>query len=64
MPPTGDPAHNPGMCPNGELIWQHFGSQAGTQSTEPHLPKQIFFRKNDRVDKKKLKNVNRYFSCV
>ena len=36
MPPTGDLAHNPGMCPDWELNWWPFGSQAGTQSTEPH----------------------------
>ena len=35
-PPTGDLAHNPGVCPDWELNWQHFGLQAGTQSTEPH----------------------------
>ena len=37
-PPTGDPAHNPGMCPDWELNQQPFGSQAGAQSTEPHQP--------------------------
>ena len=37
-PPTGDLARNPGMCPDWELNWQPFGSQAGTQSTEPHQP--------------------------
>ena len=31
-------AHNPGMCPNWELNWWPFSSQAGTQSTEPHQP--------------------------
>ena len=34
--PTGDLAHNPGMCPDWESNQQTFGSQAGTQSTEPH----------------------------
>ena len=34
----GDPAHNPGMCPDLELNRQPFGSQAGTQSAEPHQP--------------------------
>ena len=34
MPTTRDPAHNPGMCPDQELL----GSQAGTQSTESHQP--------------------------
>ena len=38
--PTGDLACNPGMCPNWESNWQPFGSQAGTQSTEPHQPGQ------------------------
>ena len=36
--PTGDLAHNPGMCPDWELNQRPFGSQAGTQSTEPHQP--------------------------
>ena len=37
-PPTGDPAHNQGMCPYWELNQRHFGSQASAQSTEPHQP--------------------------
>ena len=37
-PPTGDLAHNPGMCPDWELNWWPFGSQAGAQSTELHQP--------------------------
>ena len=37
-PPTGDPAHNPGLCPDQESNQQPFGSQAGAQSTEPHQP--------------------------
>ena len=37
-PPTGDLTHNPGMCPDWELNQQPSGSQAGTQSTEPHQP--------------------------
>ena len=36
MPPTGDLVHNPGMCPDWESNQRPFGSQAGTQSTEPH----------------------------
>ena len=35
MPPTGDLASNPGMYPDWELNQRPFGSQAGTQSTEP-----------------------------
>ena len=37
-PPSGDPARNPGMCPNWESNWRPYGSQAGTQSIEPHQP--------------------------
>ena len=29
-------AGNPGMCPDWESNQQPYGSQAGTQSTEPH----------------------------
>ena len=39
--PTGDPACNPGMCPNWELNWWPFGSQASAQSTEPPQPGSI-----------------------
>ena len=38
VPPTGDLAHNPGLCPDWELNWRPVVSQAGTQSTEPHQP--------------------------
>ena len=34
--PTGDLAHNSGVCPDWELNWQPFDLQASTQSTEPH----------------------------
>ena len=37
-PPTGDLACKPGMCPAWELSQRPLGSQAGTQSTEPHQP--------------------------
>ena len=36
VPPTGDLACNPGMCPDWESNQQPFGSQASAQSTEPH----------------------------
>ena len=36
MPPTGDLAHNTGMCPDWEPNRRAFGSQAGAQSTEPY----------------------------
>ena len=42
-PPPGDPAHNPGMCPDWESNSQPFGSQASAQSTEPHQPGLIFY---------------------
>ena len=35
-PATSDLAHNAGMCPDQELNRGSFGSQASTQSTEPH----------------------------
>ena len=42
VPHAGDPAHNPGMCPDWKLNWRPIGSQSGTQSTEPHQPGQHF----------------------
>ena len=39
--PTGDPAHNPGMCPYWESSQQHLGWQASTQSTETHKPGEV-----------------------
>ena len=45
-PPTGDltwPAIQ-ALCPDWESNWQPFGSQAGTQFTEPHRPeKDLYF---------------------
>ena len=38
--PTGDLAHNPGMCHDWELNRRPFGSQTVAQSTEPHQPGQ------------------------
>ena len=38
VPPIGDLAHNPDMYPDWESNQQCFGSQATTQSTEPHQP--------------------------
>ena len=49
LAPTGDLACNPGMCPAWELNLWAFGSQAGTQSTEPHQPGVYwFFRERER----------------
>ena len=36
MPPNGDLACNPGMCPDWESNQQLFDSQADAQSTKPH----------------------------
>ena len=37
-PPSGNLAHNSGMCPDWELNQQPRALQASTQSTEPHQP--------------------------
>ena len=37
-PPTGDPARNPGMCPEWESNLRFSGLQTGAQSTQPHQP--------------------------
>ena len=42
VPSSGDLTCNPGMCPVWESNQQPFGSQAGTQSTEPHQPGPCF----------------------
>ena len=43
VPFVGDLACNPSICPDWELNQQHFGSQAGAQSTEPHQPGHLYF---------------------
>ena len=43
VPPSGDLAHNPGMCPDWESNQQPSGSQSSAQSTEPHQPGLFFF---------------------
>ena len=43
VPATGDLACNPGMYPDWESNQRPFGSQASTQSTEPHQPGQTMF---------------------
>ena len=47
VPPTGDLACNPGMCPDWESNGWSFASEACTQSTEPHQPgsKGLYWRK-------------------
>ena len=37
-PLIGDLARNPGLCPDWESNCRPLSLQAGTQSTEPHLP--------------------------
>ena len=37
-PPNWRPGRNPGMCTDWESKQPPFGSQAGTQSAEPHQP--------------------------
>ena len=37
-PPTGDLAHNSGMCPDWESNRRLFGSQSGAPSSEPQQP--------------------------
>ena len=41
-PPTGDLAHNPGICPDWGSNQRPFGSQACTQSTELYQPGLFF----------------------
>ena len=36
--PIRDLSYSPGMCPDWESNQRLLGSQAGTQSTEPHQP--------------------------
>ena len=42
VPPAGDLARSPGMCPDWESNQRPFALQAGTQSTEPHQPGPYF----------------------
>ena len=44
VPPTGDLAHNPGMCPDQESTRSLFGLQARAQSTELYQPGLFFPR--------------------
>ena len=48
-PPPGDLACNPGMCLDWEWNWWSFGSQAGTQSTEPYHPGLYCVLKNKKI---------------
>ena len=48
-PPTGDLAHNPGMCPDWESNLRPFGSQSSAQSTAPHQPGPTFLVLNPQI---------------
>ena len=41
--PTGDLAHNPGVCPGWESNQRPFGSQVGAQYAKPHQPGLLSF---------------------
>ena len=43
VPPTGDLARNPAMCPDWESNRQPCGLQASTQSTESQQPERFLF---------------------
>ena len=49
VPPAGDLAYNPGVCPDRELNQKPFGLQASTQATEPHQPGQEWVLKGIKV---------------
>ena len=49
MPPTGDLAHSPSMCPNWESNWWPFHSQACVQSSELHQPGLMWLFRQDQV---------------
>ena len=55
--PTGHLACDPSMCPDWESNRQPFGSQAGTQTTEPHQPGQIFSCDVTEVSLKRLREL-------
>ena len=65
--PTGNLAHNPGMCSDWESNQRPFGSQASTQSTEPHQPRfsgkgfnKFTFSQNKEKDIKYRMKLSRY----
>ena len=43
MVPTGDLAHNPGMCPDWESHWRPLGLWGNVQPTEPHQLELLYF---------------------
>ena len=59
MPPAGDLAHNPGMCPDWESIQRPFSSQASTQSTELNQLGLRYFSTNIFYDNSPLERETR-----
>ena len=47
VPPRGDLARNPGMCPDWELNRRPFRLQVDSQSTKPHQPGPDLLLKED-----------------
>ena len=66
MPPTGEQACNPGMYPDWKSNWQIFGSQAGTQSTEPYKPGLLyaFFMQTCHKEHRKKHELFRQFFWI
>ena len=64
QPSTGDLTHNPGMYPDWELNWWPFGSQAGTQLTEPHQPGLIITLKTHYNKETMKKNAKKEAICI
>ena len=50
VPPIGNLACNPGVCPDRESNWQPCRSQASAQSTDPHQPGCFLFLKIVFID--------------
>ena len=65
VPPAGDLACIPGMCPDQDLNQQHFGSQASAQSTEPYYSGHITIIFNPHTRICYFKKCYRlcYYSC-
>ena len=51
-PPTGNLAHNPGICPDWESNLRLLGLQASTQPTEPQQPGLPTLKKSHLVKKR------------
>ena len=58
VPPTGNLAHNPAMCPDWESNRQPFGLQADTQSTQSHQPGHVFLYISNEQHKNEIKKIS------